>query len=251
MSNALRILVPVKRVIDYAVNVRVRKDLKGIEKAGVKHSMNPFDELSIEEAVRLRERKAAIQEIVAVSAGPAKCQEALRTAMAMGADRAIHIELSEEQAEAMEPLVLAKLLKAIAEKEKSNLVLLGKQAIDNDFGQTGPLLAGLGGGGVCVTREVDGGSQTVKAHIPMVIATDLRLNEPRYATLPSIMKAKKKKMEQTTLKDLGVEYTKRLSILKIEEPPKRKEGHRVATVSELMEKLREAGALGDRPQSSS
>ncbi|ENH74304.1 Electron transfer flavoprotein, alpha/beta-subunit, N-terminal [Fusarium oxysporum f. sp. vasinfectum] len=257
MSRPLRILVPLKRVIDYSVKVRVRKDLQGVEKNGVKHSLNPFDELSVEEAVRLRERKHPVEEIVAISAGPPKCQDVLRTAIAMGADRAIHINMPEEQADSMEPLVVARLLQAVAREEQSNLVLLGKQAIDNDFGQTGQLLAGLlnwpqatqaskieiEGDSARVTREIDGGTQTVKAQLPMVVTTDLRLNEPRYATLPSIMKAKKKKIEQRTLKDYGVEDGKLLQVLRVEEPPKRKAGSIVGDVPGFVGKLRELGAL--------
>ncbi|KAL6922665.1 hypothetical protein ACHAP8_009252 [Fusarium lateritium] len=257
MTQPLRILVPLKRVIDYAVKVRVRTDLKGVEKSGVKHSLNPFDELSVEEAVRLRERKHPVEEIVAVSAGPIKCQDVLRTAMAMGADRAIHINVPEEQAESMEPLVVARLLQAVAQKEKSNLVLMGKQAIDNDFGQTGQLLAGLlnwpqatqaskieiEGESATVTREIDGGTQTVKGQLPMLVTTDLRLNEPRYATLPSIMKAKKKKIEQRTLQDYGVEDRKMLQVLRIDEPSKRKVGSIVGDVPGLVGQLRELGAI--------
>ncbi|RGP62705.1 electron transfer flavoprotein beta subunit [Fusarium sporotrichioides] len=230
MTQSLRILVPLKRVVDYSVKVRIRKDSKGVEKNGVKHSLNPFDELSVEEAIRLRGRKHPVDEIVAVSAGPLKCQDVLRTAMAMGADRAIHINVSEEQAEFMEPLVVAKLLQAVVKKEKSNLVLMGKQAIDNDFGQTGQLLAGLlnwpqatqaskiefEGENATVTREIDGGTETVEGSLPMLVTTDLRLNEPRYAALPSIMKAKKKKIEQRTLQDYGVEDRKMLQVLQID-----------------------------------
>lgn len=209
--------------------MRVKKDFTGVETNGVKHSMNPFDELSIEEAVRMRERKLPVEDIVAVSAGPAKCQDILRTAMAMGADRGIHIEVDEEKQGALEPLTVAMLLKAVVERENSNLVLLGKQAIDDDSGQTGQMLAGLlnwpqatqaskveiENCNVQVTQEVDGGVQTINAKLPMVITTDLRLNEPRYASLPNIMKAKKKKIERKTLGDYGVENVKRLKILKI------------------------------------
>lgn len=209
--------------------MRVRKDLQGVEKTGVKHSINPFDQLCVEEAVRLRERKLPVEEIVAISAGPSKCQEVLRTALAMGADKAIHVDMTEEQAEALEPLTVARLLAKIAQKEKSNLVLLGKQAIDSDFGQTGQLLAGVlawpqatqasrvavEGEGVKVTREVDGGSQTVEANLPMVITADLRLNEPRYAALPAIMKAKKKPISKTTLADYGVEEHRSMRVVKV------------------------------------
>ncbi|KAL6884477.1 electron transfer flavoprotein beta subunit [Trichoderma evansii] len=257
MSRSLRILVPLKRVIDYSVKVRIRKDARGVEKSGVKHSLNPFDELSVEEAVRLRERKHPVEEIVAVSVGPLKSQDVLRTAIAMGADRAIHVNVPEEQAESMEPLVVARLLQAVAEKEQSNLILMGKQAIDNDFGQTGQLLAGLlnwpqatqaskieiDGDSAEITREIDGGTQTVKAQLPMVVTTDLRLNEPRYATLPSIMKAKKKKIEQRTLGDYGVVDHKLLQVLRVDEPQKRKAGIIAGDVSEFAGRLRDLGAL--------
>merc|ERR1719359_1262019 len=193
MSSKLRILVPVKRVIDYAVKPRVKSDRTGVETANVKHSLNPFDELSIEEAVRLRERKQPVEDILAVSAGPAKCADTLRTAMAMGADRSIHIDVPEDKA--LEPLGVAKLLKAIAEKEQSNLIILGKQAIKVEISDDT----------ITVTREVDGGEETLKAKLPMIITTDLRLNEPRYASLPNIMKAKKKKLEKKTLADYGVD----------------------------------------------
>lgn len=211
------------------VKVRVRKDAKGFEKSGVKHSINPFDQLCIEEAVRMRERKLPVQEIVAVSAGPAKCQEVLRTALAMGADKAIHVDVAEKEAETLEPLTIANLLAKVAEEEKSNLVLLGKQAIDSDFGQTGQLLAGVlawpqatqasgvtvEGDVVQVTREVDGGSQTVRATMPMVITADLRLNEPRYAALPAIMKAKKKPITKKTLDDYGAKNHRSLKVIKV------------------------------------
>lgn len=206
--------------------------MTGVETAGVKHSMNPFDELSVEESVRIREKKRApggVEDICVISAGPAKSQDILRTAMAMGADRAIHVEIKDSEAE-LEPLGVAKLLKAAAEREKSNLVILGKQSIDGDAGQTGQMLAGLlgwpqatqaskvefgEGDAVLVTKEVDGGVETVRAKLPMVVTTDLRLNEPRYASLPNIMKAKKKKLEKLTLSDLGVTNDSRLKILKV------------------------------------
>ncbi|KAM0231443.1 hypothetical protein ACHAPO_008553 [Fusarium lateritium] len=213
MTQPLRILVPLKRVIDYAVKVRVRTDLKGVEKSGVKHSLNPFDELSVEEAVRLRERKHPVEEIVAVSAGPIKCQDVLRTAMAMGADRAIHINVPKEQAESMEPLAT----------QASKIEIEGESAT--------------------VTREIDGGTQTVKGQLPILVTTDLRLNEPRYATLPSIMKAKKKKIEQRTLQDYGVEDRKMLQVLRIDEPSKRKVGSIVGNVPGLVRQLHELGAI--------
>ncbi|KIW20466.1 hypothetical protein PV08_01041 [Exophiala spinifera] len=256
MSSKLRILVPVKRVIDYAVKPRVKSDRTGVETANVKHSLNPFDELSIEEAVRLRERKVAVDDILAVSAGPAKCADTLRTAMAMGADRSIHVDVPEDKP--LEPLGVAKLLKAIAEKEQSNLIFVGKQAIDDDAGQTGQMLAGLlnwpqatqaskveitGEGEVTVTKEVDGGVETLKAKLPMVITTDLRLNEPRYASLPNIMKAKKKKLEKKTLADYGVDATPRLKTVKVEEPPARQGGGKVDDVDGMINKLKELGAI--------
>ena len=235
----------------------MKSDRTGIELSGVKMSMNPFDELSIEEAVRLRERKAPVDDILAFSAGPAKCAETLRTAMAMGADRAIHVEVPEDKP--LEPLGVAKLLKAIADKEQSNLIFLGKQAIDDDSGQTGQMLAGLlnwpqacqaskvevDGENITVTREVDGGQETLRAKLPMIVTTDLRLNEPRYASLPNIMKAKKKKLEKKTLADYGVEEAgkPRLKTVKVEEPPPRKGGGRVENVDEMIAKLKELGAL--------
>ncbi|KAK1776065.1 electron transfer flavoprotein beta-subunit [Copromyces sp. CBS 386.78] len=255
--SALRILVPVKRVIDYAVKPRVNKAQTGVETAGVKHSMNPFDELSVEESVRIREgKKTPVEDICVISAGPTKAQDILRTAMAMGADRAIHVETKE--GEDLEPLGVAKLLKAAAEQNKSNLVILGKQSIDDDAGQTGQMLAGLlgwaqatqaskvefiGGDSVQVTREVDGGVETLKAKLPMVITTDLRLNEPRYASLPNIMKAKKKPLEKKTLADYGITAEKRLKTIKVTEPPPRQGGGKVEDVDGLVSKLKELGAL--------
>lgn len=210
---------------------RARKDGKGIEKAGVKHSINPFDQLCIEEAVRLRERKVPVEAIVAVSAGPPKCHEVLRTALAMGADKAIHVDMSQEQLDVLEPLTLAHALAGIAREEKANLVLLGKQAIDSDQGQTGQMLAGLlewpqatqascvevasDSEVVKVTREVDGGAQTVESSLPMVVTADLRLNEARYAALPSIMKAKKKPITRRTLEELGVEDRRTMNVLDV------------------------------------
>jgi len=255
MSSKLRILVPVKRVIDYAVKPRVKSDKTGVETSGVKHSLNPFDEISIEEAVRLRERKLPVDDILAVSAGPAKCVDSLRTAMAMGADRSLHVEVPEDKP--LEPLGVAKLLKAIAEKEQSNLIFLGKQAIDDDSGQTGQMLAGLlnwpqatqasevdiNGEDITVTREVDGGVETLKAKLPMIVTTDLRLNEPRYASLPNIMKSKKKKLEKKNLGDFSVDGTSRLKTVKVEEPPPRKGGGKVEDVDGMIAKLRELGAI--------
>ena len=237
------------------VKPRVNRAQTAVETANVKHSMNPFDELSIEEAVRLRERKVPVSEIVAFSAGPAKSQDILRTAMAMGADRGIHVQLSDNQE--LEPLGVAKLLKKVVEKEKSDLVILGKQSIDDDAGQTGQMLAGLLGWSqatqaskvqvegetVTVTREVDGGVETLRAKLPMIITTDLRLNEPRYASLPNIMKAKKKKLDKLILGDFGVEAEQRLKTVKVTEPPARKGGVKVEDVDGMISKLKELGAL--------
>jgi electron transfer flavoprotein beta subunit len=219
--------------------------------------MNPFDELSIEEAVRLRERKAPVEDILAFTAGPPKSADTLRTAMAMGADRSIHVEVDTEKEGDLEPLGVAKLLKAVVEQEKRNLVILGKQSIDDDAGQTGQMLAGLlnwpqatqaskieiQGEDVQVTREVDGGVETLKAKLPMIVTTDLRLNEPRYASLPNIMKAKKKKLEKKTVDDYGVDVTRRLKTMKVTEPPPRKGGGKVDDVDGMISKLKELGAL--------
>jgi electron transfer flavoprotein beta subunit len=243
----MKILVPVKRVVDYNVKVRVKADGTGVETANVKMSMNPFDEIACEEAVRLRESGTAT-EIVAVSIGPTQCQETLRTALAMGADRAILVEASAE----VQPLAVAKILKKLADKEAPGLVILGKQAIDDDSNQTGQMLAALmnwpqatfasrvkiTGGGADVTREVDGGLETVGVKLPAVVTTDLRLNEPRYVTLPNIMKAKKKPLEVVKPEDLGVDVTPRLKTLKVQEPAKRKAGAQVKDVDELIAKLR-------------
>ncbi|KAI0106260.1 electron transfer flavoprotein, beta subunit [Nemania sp. FL0031] len=259
--SALRILVPVKRVIDYAVKPRVNKAQTGVETAGVKHSMNPFDELSIEESVRIREKKRApggVEDICAISAGPAKAVDTLRTAMAMGADRAIHVETADGDEGALEPLTVAKMLRAVVDREKSNLVILGKQSIDDDAAQTGQMLAGLlgwpqatqasrvdfkDGGSVEVTKEVDGGVETVRAKLPMVITTDLRLNEPRYASLPNIMKAKKKPLVKLSLSDLGVANERRLKVVKVTEPAPRQGGGKVEDVDGMIAKLKELGAL--------
>jgi electron transfer flavoprotein beta subunit len=257
--SALRILVPVKRVIDYAVKPRVNKAQTGIETAGVKHSMNPFDELSVEESVRIREKKRApggVEDICVISAGPPKAQDVIRTAMAMGADRGIHVELKD--GEELEPLTVAKMLQKAVEQQKSNLVILGKQSIDDDASQTGQMLAGLlswpqatqvskvefgEGDSITVTQEVDGGVETVKAKLPMVLTTDLRLNEPRYANLPNIMKAKKKKLDKAALSDFGLQNEKRLKVLKVTEPPARQGGGKVEDVDGLIGKLKELGAL--------
>ena len=242
----MKLLVPVKRVVDYNVKVRVKADGTGVETANVKMSMNPFDEIAVEEAVRLKEKGGAT-EIVAVSIGPAQAQEQLRTALAMGADRAILVE-----AEGTEPLAVAKLLKALVEREQPGLVILGKQAIDDDMNATGQMLAALlgwaqgtlaskleiAGETAKVTREVDGGLETVSLKLPAIVTTDLRLNEPRYASLPNIMKARKKPLETLKPGDLGVDVTPRLTVLTVAEPPKRQAGVTVGSVAELVSKLR-------------
>jgi len=246
----MKILVPVKRVIDYNVKPRVKADGTGVDLANVKMSMNPFDEIAVEEAIRLKEKGAAT-EIVAVSVGPAKAQETLRTALAMGADRAILIETDED----VEPLAVAKILKAIADEEAPGLVILGKQSISDDSNQTGQMLAALmgrpqgtfantvevDGDSVIVKREVDGGLQTVKLTMPAIVTTDLRLNEPRYASLPNIMKAKQKPLSVKTAGDYGVDLTPRLKTLKVAEPPVRQAGEKVADVTALVEKVKALG----------
>jgi len=249
----MKILVPVKRVIDYNVKVRVKSDNSGVELANVKMSMNPFDEIAVEEAIRLKEAGSA-DEIVAISIGPDKAQETLRTALAMGADRAILVKTDQE----VEPLAVAKILKAVVAEENPEIVLMGKQAIDDDSNQTGQMLAALlswgqgtfasdvkiDGSNVNVTREIDGGLETVKLNLPAVITTDLRLNEPRYASLPNIMKAKRKPLDEKTPDDYGVDISPRLTMLKVEEPEGRSAGVMVESVSELVSKLRdEAGVL--------
>ena len=250
----MKILVPVKRVVDYNVKVRVKPDQSGVELANVKMSMNPFDEIAVEEAIRLKEKGHAT-EIVAVSIGPAKAQETLRTALAMGADRAILVDTGEEGASALEPLAVAKILKAIADAEQPGLVLLGKQAIDDDSNQTGQMLAALmgrpqgtfantveiDGDHVTVKREVDGGLETVKLALPAIVTTDLRLNEPRYASLPNIMKAKQKPLETKSPTDYGVDTTPRLKTLHVAEPPVRQAGIKVADVDELVAKMKALG----------
>jgi len=253
----MKVLVPVKRVIDYNVKVRVKADGTGVDLANVKMSMNPFDEIAVEEAIRLRERGAAT-EVVAVSIGVKQAQETLRTALAMGADRAILIVAADDVNTDIEPLAVAKLLAKVVEAEQPGLVLCGKQAIDNDMNATGQMLAALCGWGqatyaseiavedghAVVTREVDGGLQTVKVALPAVISADLRLNEPRYASLPNIMKAKKKPLEEKTPGDYGVDVAPRLSVVKTTEPPARKAGVKVGSVEELLAKLKdEAGVL--------
>ena len=243
----MKIIVPVKRVVDYNVKVRVKPDASGVDLANVKMSINPFDEIAIEEAVRLKEAGIAT-EVVAVSCGIAACQETVRTALALGADRAVLVETDIE----LQPLAVAKLLKALADREQPKLVILGKQAIDDDANQTGQMLAALlgwpqatfaslvviAGATATVTREIDGGLETVIMALPAVVTTDLRLNEPRYATLPNIMKAKKKPLDNVKPADLGVDVTPRLTTLKVAEPAKRRAGIKVADVAELVAKLK-------------
>ena len=243
----MRILVPVKRVVDYNVKVRVKADGTGVDLANVKMSMNPFDEIAVEEAVRLKEAGVAT-EVIAVSCGAVACQETLRTAMAIGADRGILVETDV----ALEPIAVAKLLKALCDREQPHLVICGKQAIDDDASQTGQMLAALAGwpqatfaskvvianGKATVTREIDGGLETLEISLPAVVTSDLRLNEPRYATLPNIMKAKKKQLDIIRPADLGVDVTPRLTTLRVGEPPKRSAGIKVADVAELVNKLR-------------
>jgi electron transfer flavoprotein beta subunit len=247
----MKVIVSVKRVVDYDVKVRVKSDGSGVDIANVKMSMNPFDEIAVEEAVRLKE-KGVVTEVIAVSCGDAKCQETLRTAMAIGADRGILVETTEE----LQPLAVAKLLKALVDKERPLLIILGKQAIDDDANQTGQMLAALAdlpqatfaskleisgtdGNEICrVDREIDGGGETLQLALPAVVTTDLRLNEPRYVTLPNIMKAKKKQLDTFKPEDLGVDVKPRLKTLKVSEPPKRGAGIKVADVAALVDKLK-------------
>jgi len=243
----MKALVAVKRVVDYNVKIRVKPDQSGVELQNVKMSMNPFDEIAVEEGVRLKEA-GKIDELIAVSIGPAQSQETIRTALAMGADRGILIETDDE----VQPLAVAKLLKAVCDKESPDLVIVGKQAIDDDSNQTGQMLSALldwpqatfaskleiGEGDATVTREIDGGLETIKVTMPMVMTTDLRLNEPRYASLPNIMKAKKKQIDTMSPADLGVDITPRLKTVKVEEPPKRQGGVKVSDVAELVDKLK-------------
>ena len=249
----MKILVPIKRVVDYNVKIRVKADGSGVELANVKMSMNPFDEIAIEEAIRLKEKGHAT-EIIAVSVGPSKAQETIRTALAMGADRGILVDTGDEL---IEPLTVAKLLAKIAEEEIPGLVILGKQAIDDDCNQTGQMLAALlgwpqatfaskiviEGQSSAVTREVDGGLETIKVTLPAIVTTDLRLNEPRYASLPNIMKAKKKPLDMKKPTDFGVAVSPRLKVLKTTEPPGRKAGVKVANAAELVAKLKDAGVI--------
>lgn len=249
----MKLLVPVKRVLDFNVKPRVKADGSGVDLANVKMSMNPFDEIAVEEAIRLKEKGAAT-EIVAVSVGPAKAQETLRTALAMGADRAILVQTDDE----VEPLAVAKILAKIAEEEQPGMIILGKQAIDDDSNQVGQMLGALLGWGqgtfaskvevsgdsVSVTREVDGGLETVKLKTPAIVTTDLRLNEPRYATLPNIMKAKSKPLATKSPADYGVDTAPRLTVLKVTEPSKRQAGVKVGSVDELIDKIKETGVIG-------
>src|ERR1700735_493530 len=252
-GRTMKVLVAVKRVVDYNVKIRVKADKTGVETANVKMSMNPFDEIAVEEAIRLKEA-GKVTEIVAVSLGPQQSQETIRTALAMGADRGIHVVTDQ----VLEPLAVTKLLKAINAKEAPNFVILGKQAIDDDCNQTGQMLAALlnwpqatfasklalDPEKASVTREVDGGLETIEVKLPAVMTTDLRLNEPRYASLPNIMKAKKKPIAEKSPADLGVDITPRFQVLKVEEPSKRKAGVKVKTVAELVDKLKnEAGVI--------
>jgi electron transfer flavoprotein beta subunit len=248
----MKIVVPVKRVIDFNVKVRVKADQTGVDLANVKMAMNPFDEIAVEEALRLREKGKA-SEVIAVSIGPQQVQETIRTALAMGADRGILVKAEGT----VEPLAVAKILKAICEEEQPGLVILGKQAIDDDSSQTGQMLAALlgwpqgtfahrleiGEGTIKVEREIDGGLQSVELKLPAVVTTDLRLNEPRYASLPNIMKAKKKPIAEKTPGDYGIDTTPRLKVLKVTEPPKRQAGVKVKTAAELVDKLREVGVI--------
>lgn len=250
--SSLRVLVGCKRVIDYAVKVRVLPDRSGVVTDGVKHSMNPFDEIALEEALRLKEKKIA-SEVIAVSCGPPQCQETLRTALAIGADKAIHVPSDQ----ILQPLTVAKVLAKIVQSREVDLVILGKQAIDDDCNQTAQMLAGLlgwpqasfaskverNGDHLYVTREVDGGLESIRVKLPAVVSADLRLNEPRYATLPNIMKAKKKPLEVVTLESVGVALSSGLSVLSVEDPPTREAGSKVADVDELIAKLKDAGVI--------
>jgi electron transfer flavoprotein beta subunit len=252
----MKVLVPVKRVIDYNVKVRVKADGTGVDLANVKMSMNPFDEIAVEEAIRLKEAGKA-EEIIVVSVGVEKAQETLRTALAMGADRAILVTATDDVHNDIEPLAVAKILKAVCDEEQPGLVICGKQAIDNDMNATGQMLSALlgwsqatfaselaiDGDTATVTREVDGGLQTIKVKMPAVVTADLRLNEPRYASLPNIMKAKKKPLDTKTAADLGVDVTPRLTVVKTGEPAERAAGIKVGSVDELIAKLKEVGAV--------
>merc|ERR1712066_70077 len=250
----MRVLVGVKRVIDYAVKIRVKPDKSGVVTEGVKHSMNPFDEIAVEEAVRMKEKKLA-KEIVVVSCGPAQATETIRTALAMGADRGIHVEVPADKMDTLQPLHVSKILAKLAEKEQADVVMLGKLAIDDDSNQTAQMTASIldwpqgvfasnidkTDAGLTVTREVDGGLETIKISLPAVLSADLRLNEPRYATLPNIMKAKKKKVDKVQPDTLGVDLTPRIQVVSVEDPPVREAGQTVADVDDLVSKLKEKG----------
>lgn len=253
---SLRILVGCKRVIDYAVKIRVKPDKTGVVTDGVKHSLNPFDEIAVEEAVRMKEAKAAA-EIIAISCGPQTSQETLRTALAMGADRAIHVDIDAAAYSNLQPIHVSKILAKLAQDEKIDLIILGKQAIDDDANQTAQMTAAMlnwpqatfvskvekEDGSLKIVREIDGGLETIKVKLPAVLSVDLRLNEPRYATLPNIMKAKKKPIEKKTPADLGVDITPRIEVLSVEEPPVREAGSKVKDVDELLGKLKELGRI--------
>ncbi|XP_028167102.1 electron transfer flavoprotein subunit beta [Ostrinia nubilalis] len=249
-----RVLVGVKRVIDYAVKIRVKPDKSGVVTDGVKHSMNPFDEIAVEEAVRMKEKKLA-SEVVAVSCGPAQAQETLRTALAMGADRAIHVEVAGKEYETLQPLHVAKILAKLSQDEKADIIIVGKQAIDDDSNQTAQMTAAIldwpqgtfaskvekTDAGLTVTREIDGGLEVIKTKLPAVLSADLRLNEPRYATLPNIMKAKKKPLKKVTAKDLGIDLAPRIKVVSVEDPPVRQAGSVLPDVDTLVSKLKEGG----------
>lgn len=251
-----KVLVGVKRVIDYAVKIRVKPDKKGVVTDGVKHSMNPFDEIAVEEAVRMKEKKLA-SEIIAVSCGPAQAQETLRTALAMGADRAIHVEVSGPEYDTLQPFHISKILAKLAQDEKADIVIVGKQAIDDDSNQTAQMTAAIlnwpqatfaskvekSDSELTVLREIDGGLETIKVKLPAVVSADLRLNEPRYATLPNIMKAKKKPIKKVTPKDVGVDTGARIEIISVEDPPVRQAGSVVPDVDTLVAKLKEKGHI--------
>ncbi|KAF7991841.1 hypothetical protein HCN44_010642 [Aphidius gifuensis] len=251
-----RVLVGVKRVIDYAVKIRVKPDKSGVVTDGIKHSMNPFDEIAIEEAVRMKEKKLA-SEIIAVTCGPTQAQETLRTALAMGADRGIHVEISGPEYDTLQPIHVSKILAKLAQNEKADIVIVGKQAIDDDCNQTAQMTAGIldwpagtfcskiehGQGELTVTREVDGGLEVVKIKTPAVLSADLRLNEPRYATLPNIMKAKKKPVQKITTKELDIDTTSRIEVISVEDPPVRQAGSILPDVDSLVVKLKEGGHI--------
>lgn len=253
---SLRAMVGVKRVIDYAVKIRVKPDKSGVVTEGVKHSMNPFDEIAVEEAVKMKEKKI-VSEIIAVTCGPAQSQEALRTALAMGADKAIHVEVSAAEYETMQPIHVAKLLAKLAQDQKIDIIVLGKQAIDDDSNQTAQMTAAYldwpqavfaskvekDNGNLVVEREIDGGMETIKVKVPAVISADLRLNQPRYATLPNIMKAKKKPLEKKTPAELGVDLKPRMQVISVEDPPVRQAGAIVADVDDLVARLKKMGRI--------